>query len=263
MGRPRHLTPQEAQRLAREQRAKKNQRVRQAARLRHFCYLLCLSAVAGALTWAYWSELRALPYVAVGSIRVTGCPVTGQESVRALMLPHLGRSMFDLPEIDEQVQPLLADVPEVRSARLVHRWPREIVVQVTGRQPVAAAYSNEGWLSVDAQGHGMRYYPSPPRALLALQGIPTSGPVDAPTIPTDSLRLSAEVAEVVSRALEIEPRLIAYGDGGSVSVRLANGDTVRLGQASQLSTKLAVYRAIRREQTGAARYVDVSEPQAP
>lgn len=214
--------------------------------------LVLLALAAGAYVAA-----RETSLFAVREIEVEGAPPQLAERVRRALRPLLGSSLaaFQPGDADR----LLVGVPELAAVRYDRDFPHTLRVAVRVERAVALLRQGpHAWLASGA-GRALRPVPRPfpalPRVWLSrstdvISGERLAGP------PATALRALAAVA----RAPLPVPVRAARASHTELTLVLATGMEVRLGDESYLPLKLAVARRVI-PQAGTAGYVDVSVPE--
>ncbi len=206
-----------------------------------------------ALAWA----VTVSPLLAIEQIDVKGnAQVTPAEVIAAA---HVGEGdamvWLDL----DQVAARLEASPWIRTAKVTRDWPRTLVIAVTERTPAAWVQVDgaTGVLVVDGTGRVLARADAPPAGLpqiVDVQGAEPGGSI----VPARGAAIAAAYGLYASAVSQI-----SVTDGGAV-VELVSGPEVRLGQPTQLGTKLraagAVLDALKAELPS---YVDVSVPTNP
>jgi cell division protein FtsQ len=216
--------------------------------------LLLVAVAVGAYVAARQTALLALDRV-----EVEGAPPGVAAQVRATLRPYVGQSLvrFDTGQAARR----LSSLAEIANARFDRAFPHTLKVRVRLERPVAVLRQGvDGWL-VSATARVLRKldppFPSLPRIWLprsadvtvnsTLGGLGAQGV--AALAPLRALKVSARVRQV--RATE-----------GGLTLVLASGTELRLGDSGDLRLKLAIAKKLL-PFTGGARYVDVSVPERP
>lgn len=200
---------------------------------------------------------RETSLFAVREIAVEGARPELAERVRGALRPLLGSSLvaFHASDADR----LLARIPDIAAVRYDRAFPHTLRVAV--RQERAVAVLRQGshaWLASGA-GRALRPLARPypalprvwiPRAADVIAGERLTGP------PAVALRALSSLARA---PLPVPVRAVRAGEA-ELTVVLATGMEVRLGDAGDLALKLAVARRIV-PRAGAARYLDVTTPE--
>jgi cell division protein FtsQ len=225
---------------------------------RPFLVALLVLALVGSGVGAYFGA-RQTNVFSLDRIDVDGAPRATAGRIRAALRPYLGESLvrFDRGAAERR----LASVPEVAEAHFDRDFPHTLKVRVRLERPVAVLRrGSDAWLvssGARVLAQLKRPYPRLPRMWLpaaadvsvnaTLAGVGAMGV--AAVAPLRALHLDAPVRQVVA------------GDG-ELTLVLASGTRLRLGDTGDLRLKLAIARRILPLTHGAA-YVDVSVPQRP
>lgn len=218
-------------------------------------------AVAGAILLGavgVYLAARQTSLFAITRVEVTGADPEVTAKVKAALEPLTGTSLvtFGRGAADSR----LTEVPEVAAARYDRDFPHTLRVAVDAEQPVAVIRRGRaGWI-VSARGRVLRElsvgpYPELPRIWVQRDVEPSIGAtVDG----------NAGTALTVVRALRrarfpLRVRSVRAGPG-ALTLALASGTEVLVGDASNLRLKLAVARRVLVLADG-ARYLDVSVPE--
>jgi cell division protein FtsQ len=216
--------------------------------------LVLVSAAIGTYVAARQTGIFALE-----RIQVVGAPPAVAAQVRATLRPYLGRSLvrFDSGAATRRLS-TLAEVAETRCDRAC---PHTLKVRVRAERPVAVLRrGSDAWL-VSSTARVLqrleRPYPRLPRIWVprsadiavnsTLGGLGAQGV--AALAPLRPLRVGADVRQVQT------------GDG-ELTLLLASGTEIRLGDSGDLRLKLAIVKQLLPLTTG-ARYVDISVPERP
>ena len=187
--------------------------------------------------------LLASPWGTVRSVTVTGTARTDAGQVRALAAPELGRPLVLVRTGD--LAERVGTLPLVASARVERVWPGGLRVVVTERQPVAALPKDGRFSLVDRDGVEVALVAAAPASLPVVQ-------VDLVTAGAAAVRSALDSLALLPAPLRREIRQVGAASGDGVWFRLADGDQVVWGDASQLDLKVAALDALRR-QTGRER----------
>jgi cell division protein FtsQ len=200
---------------------------------------------------------RETSLFAVRSIEVQGAPPAVAARVRAALAPLVGSSLvvFDVGGADRR----LATLPDVAAASYDRDFPHTLRVFVRAERPVAVARQGPNAWLVSARARVLRQlaakpYPALPRIWLAGSTDVTTGQTLAGS--------PAQAARVLGAAGALRlPGVVTTvrADDAELTLVLASGLEVRLGDSSNLALKLAVARRIVSRAQGAC-YVDVSVP---
>jgi cell division protein FtsQ len=204
-----------------------------------------------------YAVARETSIFAVERIEVEGAPPALAAQIRSALTPLVGTNLITFTAGDADRQ--LVRLPEIASASYDRKFPHTLRVVVHAERAAAVLRKGpDGWL-VSGTGRVLaglpaRSFPPLPRIWLpADQEITVGAPAG------DSVDLLASVAAAI-RDLRFPHRVTTMHAGeAGVSLALASGLEVRLGDIANLAAKLAVARAVIQRADGAL-YVDVSVP---
>jgi len=216
-------------------------------------------ALAASGVGAYFGA-RETGIFALDRIEVAGAPPAVAARIRAALGVYEGRSLVGFDRSDASRR--LAEVAEVADAHLDRDFPHTLKVRVRLERPVAVLRRGpDAWVvssSARVLEHlGKRPYPKLPRIWVPAA---TNISVNA-TLSGVGARGVAAVAPLRPLHLASSVRQVLVGDG-ELTLVLASGTEVRLGDSGDLRLKLAIARRILPRSVG-ARYVDVSVPERP
>ena len=228
--------------------------------MKHRPFVVVLIAVAfvGAGVGAYVLA-RQSPVFALERIEVEGAPAGVAAEVRSSLDAYRGESLikFDSGGASRR----LASVAEIAQARFDRAFPHTLKVRVRLERPVAVLrQGSDAWL-VSASARVLRKlerpFPRLPRiwvqrtvdiAVNATLGGPGARGVAA-VAPLRPLHVGADVRQVLTA-------------DGELTLLLATGTELRLGNSGDLRLKLSIARQLIPLTSGAT-YVDVSVPERP
>ncbi|MGI8810650.1 MAG: cell division protein FtsQ/DivIB [Acidimicrobiales bacterium] len=201
--------------------------------------------VAGAGGWAAnGSSLLDLDrVVVVGAVR------TGVDEARLTSGLRRGEPLsgVDPDAAARRVEAL----PWVQDASVSRRWPEEVRIRISEREPVAVASAADGrFAAVDGTGRVLEWSVAPPSGLPVLAGLPPAGPAGTTLAPEGVAALAVAVAlptELRARTVGVAP---AEGGRGEVDIRLHPGAAgssegiVRLGPPEDLDRKFDAIRTV-------------------
>jgi cell division septal protein FtsQ len=202
---------------------------------------------------------RETSLFALQEIEVEGAPPSVAAEVRATLGLYRGTSLVSFDSARAALR--LSAVADVATARFDRAFPHTLKVRVRLERPVAVLRRGaEAWL-VSASARVLRQlrrpYPRLPRIWVprsvdvavnaTLGGLGAQG--IAAVAPLKPLRLGVDVREVLT-------------DGGELTLVLASGMQLRLGDSGDLKLKLSIAKQLLAV-AGAAAYVDVSVPERP
>jgi cell division protein FtsQ len=212
-----------------------------------------------ALVAAGWASTRS-PLLDVDRVDVIGATATPPADVVAASGVRRGLPLVDLDEAAARRG--VVDLPWVRTASVVRRWPSTVTITVVERIAVAAApAAGSQWALVDSNGQVVAWTGSP-RGLPALSGIDPAGPPGSALGATaaGALRVAAAVPDELRSRLEA----VAAGEGGAVELKLQQGGRVRLGVPDHLAEKFrSVLSVLAQVDTQGLSTLDVRIPQSP
>jgi cell division protein FtsQ len=217
--------------------------------------LAVVGAIVALVALAYGVSVS--PFLDVDRVTVRGASQTTPEQLLHDAGIATGDALFWLDVGDARAK--LEAEPFVARARVTKEWPDTLRVVVTERTPAAWAEGARGKVTVDGSGRVLDHVDEAPRGLpqlLGLRVVPEPGGTVAPTGP--------------ARMAGILPALVAGGtnsvnatDGG-MTMQLAAGTEIRLGDAGLLADKLRSMVAVLGALAGQpVSYVDVSVPSNP
>jgi cell division protein FtsQ len=213
---------------------------------------LAVLALVGGAAWV----LLFSPLLALQGDKIELAGVEGHvdaAEVRAAVEPEIGTPLLrvDTSAVADRV----ATLPAVERAQVARSWPDGVTVTVVPRQPVAAAPVEGGWVLLDDDGVQVTTVPEVP--------------ADLPEV-TVPLSTSAETAPALEAVLSVLGALppdllgqVAQAGATSadhVTLTLADGATVRWGDAGESELKVEVLLVLRQQPAGV---YDVSVPRSP
>jgi cell division protein FtsQ len=220
--------------------------------------VLTALVLVGAGIGAYFAA-RETSVFALRHIEVEGAPPRVAAEVRASLGAYKGTSLVSLKT--NQAARRLSRVADVAHARFDRAFPHTLRVLVQLERPVAVLRRGaDAWL-VSASARVLRPleppYPSLPRIWVprsvdvavnsTLGGLGAMG--IAAVAPLKPMRIDADVRQVRT-------------DGGELTLVLASGMRVRLGDSGDLKLKLAIVKQLLPVASGAS-YLDISVPERP
>jgi cell division protein FtsQ len=224
--------------------------------------IVVLLCAGGAFLW-----LRSTDVFAVRQVVATATERVTTEEIAQVTSPAMGESLLKLSTGD--LEEALVKLPYVRSAEVYRRFPDSLEVELSEYEPVARLLDQSGhvWLIADTGR--------------VLEGADAASFTDLPLmVPDTSFALTPgeQVPDAVASALPLAP-LFAIGEvgarlpaldrvivsaGGYITVKLIEGLEVRLGEATELSQKLAAAADTLEQclQNGQVlEYIDVTVPE--
>ncbi len=235
---------------------------RLALPLRRVTAALALAACAAGLLYV---AARETPVFALRSLEVRGAPDELVPRIEAALRRFEGTSLVALDTA--AVERALRALPELRSASAERDFPRSLDVTVVPERAAAVLRRGDGAWLVSAGGRVLRQQP-----LAALPALPRLW-VDSPEPPAPGVVLAPTGLGAAVRAASLVPAdfpakvASARGTVDEVTLVLANGTELRLGEATDIRLKLAVAATVldtlsRIERSGLA-YLDISIPTRP
>ena len=228
---------------------------REEGRRRLRLVIIVLSVVGAiALAWG----VTVSPLLAIEQIQVKGNAHTTPESVIAAAQVGEGDAMVWLDP--GQVVARLESSPWIRTASVTRDWPRTLIIEVTERTPAAWVQVDgaPGVLVVDRTGRVLERADAPPAGLPRLVDVRTVPEPGGTIVPAQGAAVAAAYGGYAAAVSQI-----SVTDGGAV-VTLVAGPEVRLGQPTQVRTKLRAAGAVLDSLRGnLPTYVDVSVPTNP
>lgn len=219
--------------------------------------VLAASALVLLYAAARYSSLFALEEVDVAG----GGPAVRRE-VRAAVAPLEGESLISVDQ-GELLQRLEA-LPTVRSARIDRAFPHTLRIAIVPERPLAVVESGEDAWLVSAAGRVLKTVDPEGTQKPVVQTVPGVNLETGTTVDAEDVRASlAALRQVPARFPErVE---LARTEDGVVTLVLADGLEVRLGQARSLALKLAVaarvLRSMGADKVAGVDYIDVSVPE--
>jgi cell division protein FtsQ len=205
--------------------------------------------------------VRTTSAFGVAEIEVRGASPAVSADVRAALNPLLGKSLLDVrgPEVEQRVEA----IPAVASATYDRAFPHALVVVVRPEHPIAVLRSGaESWL-LSTRGRILRPLVLGGQARLPRLWVPRAVEVAVgeriadPTL-AGALRVLVPLFEEGFPA-----RVRTVRTEGELTLVLASGLELRLGDESDLELKLAVARRLLPLLSGPPAYLDVSVPERP
>jgi cell division protein FtsQ len=208
---------------------------------------------------------RLTPVFEIDEIEVAGAPPSVRSAVRATAAPVMGESLVAL-DGDDLVRRLEA-LPTIVSARYDRAFPHTLRITVAPEHPLAVAVRRgSAWL-VSERGRVMRrVLPSAPARAPRLRV--ALGARLAPGAIVSDAHVLAGLRALRQLPSDFPARVrAARVHGGMVTLVLAGGTELRLGEPVDVPLKLAVSARVLRALSGSERvglaYVDVSLPERP
>jgi cell division protein FtsQ len=221
-----------------------------------------LLLVAAALVLLY-AGARFSSLFALEELELSGGGPAAREQVREALRPLLGESLVSLDQ--EDLRRELEALPAVRSARIDRAFPHTLRIAIARERPLAVVQSGENAWLVSAQGRVIRTVdPEHARKRPVVQADPGAGLAPGAIVEAGDAGTALEALRRLPKAFP-ERVESASATGGAVTLVLADGLELRLGQARSLALKLAVagrvLRSMSAEEAAALAYLDVSVPE--
>ncbi len=223
--------------------------------------LVIAACLAAAIGVAY-AAARFTSLFALQTIEVSGGSAPIREAVREAGEPFLGTSLVALDQDDLRQQ--LTALPTVRAIHVDRAFPHTIRIVVVPERPLAIVRDGlESWL-VSEQGHVIRTVdPDAGRAVVWTLGDNALEPGAA--IQDEGVKLALEALRHVPTSFPERVESASAGEDGAITLLLADGTELRLGEAKDLGLKLVVAARVLRAMSAAERaalgYLDVSVPE--
>jgi cell division protein FtsQ len=221
-----------------------------------------LLLVAAGLVLLY-AAARFSSLFALEEVEVSGGRRAVREQVRAAVRPLLGESLVALDQGD--LRRRLEALPTVRSAQIDRAFPHTLRIALVHERPLAVVQSGEDAWLVSAEGHVIRAVePQRARKRPVVQAEPGSSLAPGATVQAEEARTSLEALRHLPEGFPERVESASTSDG-AVTLVLAGGMEVRLGQAGSFPLKLAVagrvLRTMSADDAAALAYLDVSVPE--
>jgi cell division protein FtsQ len=223
--------------------------------------LLIAFAALAAIVVGYLAA-RETSMFAVQRIEVTGARPSVIQRVDAALAPLDGKSLLSLSTADLDAR--LAPLRDVSLVSYDRAFPHTAKIVVSAERPVAVLrHGSQSWI-VTERGRVLEPIGDPassglPRIWEADAAVPSAGAL----LSTDeALRPARLLGGVLSADPDLFPRIReARFAGGDLSLVLATGTEIRLGDADELPLKLAVAEHVLAATGPGMQYVDVSVPE--
>lgn len=214
------------------------------------CVLCALAAFPG-------SSLFNLDTVAVrGNAHVSGAEILRRVGVGP------GDNAFRVNAV--AIRERLREDPRIADASIVLAFPRNLLVSVRERDPVAALAFGDGYVLLGADGVAIARAPGPGAALpLVVDRLALPWVQAGTAVPSPSVRFGVTVAATLPPRLRPDVIGLRVDAGGEVVLQARDGVWVKVGGADGLTDRLAmvprVLAAIRARGLH-AQYVDLRVP---
>ena len=222
--------------------------------------LLVTFAVVASVVFVYWGAYASAVF-AVDRVQVLGAPPEIEGEVEAATKDILGTSLVAVNADD--VEGTLRALPSVAGVSVDRAFPHTLVVKIAPERAVAVARRGHvSWL-VTGSGKVIREIETGtdrtfPRLWLT-RGVAVRVGGTLPASYTPATRALAAAHE------EKLPRRVkaVRSTGNELTLVLRRGPEIRLGEATDLSLKVAVATAVFRLAERRTTYIDVSVPERP
>lgn len=191
------------------------------------------------------------PVLGVRSVDVEGVRDLTTAQVVAAAEVRPGTPMLRLDTVG--IMARVAVLPRVAAVDVSRDWPSTVRITVTERDPVGVLAASDGMHLVDSTGFDYATVPTAPAGLPKIQ-LPSASPHDPRT------QAVVRVLAALPTQLRAQTIAISADTPGSVTLALANGKTIRWGDAADSARKAAVLAAL---MTRPGRVYDVSSPDLP
>jgi cell division protein FtsQ len=229
--------------------------VRRDAGRRRLRILIVVGALIAlvALVWG----VSVSPLLDVDQVQVRGTQHVTTAQVEDAAGIHPGDAMVWLDP--SKAVGGIETLPFVRRATVSREWPDTVRITVAERRPVAWVAGPVGKVVVDSTGRVLESVADAPPGMPELVGtkmVPGPGATIAPTG-------AARVAGGLTGLLVVATKSVTVTDAG-VTVQLASGPEIRMGEPKQVAVKLRAALAVLAANDGTPlQYVDVSVPTNP
>jgi len=221
--------------------------------------VLVVLAIVLACAGLAYAAARFTSLFALQRIEVTGGPATVREAVRETGRQFLGTSLVSLDQDD--LRRRLTALPTVESVRFDRAFPHTLRIAVVPERALAVVKDGRGAWLVSERGRVIRG-----AGLETKRTVVWIAPTDLEpgvTVSDENARLALDALRRLTPAFpdRVESARVAEG---AVTLVLAGGAELRLGEAQSLALKLAVAARVLRAMSAAERaelgYLDVSVP---
>jgi cell division protein FtsQ len=227
--------------------------------VRPLLVVLVALVLVGSGIGAYFAA-RQTGIFALDRIEVEGAPPGTAAKIRAALSPYVGESLVRFDRNDAARQ--LTKVAQVADARFDRDFPHTLKVRVRLERPVAILRrGSDAWV-VSSTARVLQQLDKHPYPRLPRIWLPAASDVSVnATLGGPGAMGVAAVAPLASLHLGTAVRQVQVGDG-ELSLQLASGTELRLGDSGDVRLKLSIAKQIL-PLAGAAAYVDVSVPERP
>ncbi|MCU6479190.1 cell division protein FtsQ/DivIB [Arthrobacter sp. A2-55] len=196
---------------------------------------IAFSAVAAVLAIVMVVALFS-PVLAVRTIHIDGRKLVAEKTLQTALAPLVGTP---LPQVTQQdVDRLLAKVPQVKSSRIEAQPPSALLVQVVERVPVALLKNGSGFVMVDQDGVELGTAKD-----AASAGLPL---IDGGLAAVSKDTFSAMTAVLATLPKSVLGRLASATakSPDAVELQMVDGKTVVWGNAADMELKAQVLQAL-------------------
>ena len=211
---------------------------------------------------------RETSVFAVRTIDIQGGSPRVKAEVRRALAPELGRSLLRVSA--SEVKREVASIPDVVSVHVSRSFPRTLHVTVRAERAVLLLRQGASSWIVSSFGRVMRKIRNPRRSSLPRLWL-SSKSIDVTvgeTLPADDGKLAAAALAPVAPGLFRGGIRSVDSSASGLTLVLASGPQIRLGDIGNLRLKLTIARhilgiAAANDSTTPPAYVDVSVPERP
>jgi cell division protein FtsQ len=202
--------------------------------------------LVGLVVVLLWTPVLGVRSVDVVGVRdLTGAQVRTAADVRA------GTPMLRLDTLG--ITARVGRLPRVAFVDVSREWPSTVRITVTERDPVGVLTASDGTHLIDSTGFDYATVATPPAGLPKIL-LPAAAPADPRT------QAVVRVLAALPTQLRAQLTAISAATPGSVTLALADGKTIRWGDADDSARKAAVLAAL---MTRPGKIYDVSSPELP
>jgi cell division protein FtsQ len=212
-------------------------------------FALAAVGVIGAAAWVLFSS----PLLVVRSVTVSGTHLVPRSEVLASSGVQLGTPLIRVNTARAAAG--IAQIRQVRSARITRSWPDRLVIVVRERTPeLGVTAPGGGYDLVDGDGVMVRWAAGSPAGLPLYD---TEAPAGALRGDPDLAAAAAAVLGELPAAVRHVVRSVSVREPDQVTLHLAGGTTVLWGDTSRAAVKARELTVLMRAHL---RYCDVSGP---
>jgi cell division protein FtsQ len=226
---------------------------------------LCIAASIVALVGLLYLGARETPVFSLRELEVSGVSPSVRRSVEAAAKPYVGESLVALDQ--DELRRQLESLSTVRSVRLDRAFPHTLRIAVAPERPLAVVRRGpDAWL-VSEHGRVIRELDRGRRNIRTNVWTGADTAVEVGGIVDDAeLRTVLEALRRVPKGFPARVSMARVEDE-EVTLVLASGTELRLGERSALRLKLAVAARVlgtlTAEERGELGYLDVTVPALP